>query len=201
MVEETIEERGDRGRVTEQLAPVIDGPVRCQERRGPFIAPHDHLEEVFGGGVRELAHAEVVDDEQGDRRQLDEEGLAGAVERGVCQLLEQRVRFAIEHAVALMNGGPPDGLGEMTLACARRAEEEDVFPLQDEAPGRQLVDERAIHLLVEIEVKGVEGAVGIAKPRLLEPARDEPVLPPEKFIADQRRDEIDRGLCFRLGLA
>ncbi len=72
VVEQPIEERGDGGRVAEQLAPVIDEPVRCQERGGPFIAPHDHLQEVLGGGVRELAQAEVADDEQRDRRQLDE---------------------------------------------------------------------------------------------------------------------------------
>ena len=47
-----------------------------QSSTGRFIAPHDHLQEVLGGGVRELAQAEVADDEQRDRRQLDEEGLA-----------------------------------------------------------------------------------------------------------------------------
>ena len=39
-------------------------------------------------------------------------------------------------------------------------EEEDVLALQDEAGGGQVVDERAVHLLVEIEIKGVERAVG-----------------------------------------
>ena len=30
VMEEAIEERGDRGGVAEQFAPVVDGPVRCQ---------------------------------------------------------------------------------------------------------------------------------------------------------------------------
>jgi hypothetical protein len=80
-------------------------------------------------------------------------------------------------------------------------EEEDVFALLNETAGRQVVDEGAVHLLVEIQVKGIEGAVRVAEARLLDPPRDEPVLPPDEFITDQRGDEIDRRLFLRLGLA
>jgi hypothetical protein len=61
VMQEPIEERRDRGGVSEELPPVIDRPVGGQQRRRAFVAPHDQLEEVFGGGVRELAHAEIVD--------------------------------------------------------------------------------------------------------------------------------------------
>jgi hypothetical protein len=33
VMQQTIEERGDRGRVAEELAPVIYGTIRGQERR------------------------------------------------------------------------------------------------------------------------------------------------------------------------
>src|SRR5258708_2167767 len=55
------------------------------------------------------------------------------------------------------------------------AEKERVLALRDEAPRRQLVDQRAIHLLVEIKVKVVEGRVRVAKPRLF-------VLPLEQAV-------------------
>ena len=90
--------------------------------------------------MRQLAHAEVVDDQQRHGRQVGEEGLARAVERGVGEFLEQRVRFAIDDAIALLDRGAADRLGEMALAGARRAEEEGVFALADEAGGRELVD-------------------------------------------------------------
>ena len=111
------------------------------------------------------------------------------------------VGLAVEDAVALQDGGAADRLGEMTLARARRPEEEDVLALLDEAAGRQVVDERAVHLLVEIEIKGVERAIGVAEARLLDAAGDQPVLAAEQFVADERGDEIDGRLFFGLRLA
>jgi hypothetical protein len=51
----------------------------------------------------------------------------------------------------------------MAFAGAGRAEEERVFPLLTEAGRRELVDQHTIHLLVEIELKAVERAVGVLK--------------------------------------
>ena len=83
VMEEAIEQRGDGGGVAEQLAPVVDGTVRREQRGGAFVAAHDELEQIFGGGVRQLPHAEIVDDQQRDGRQVGEVVFAGAVERGV----------------------------------------------------------------------------------------------------------------------
>ena len=101
--------------------------------RGAFVAAHDELQQILGGGVRQLAHAEVVDDQQRDGGEIGEVLLAGAVERGVGDLLEQRVRLAVEDAVALLDRGAADGLGEMALAGAGWAEKERVLALRDEA--------------------------------------------------------------------
>ena len=43
-----------------------------------------------------------------------------------------------------------------------------------------------------VEVKGVERTVGVPKARLLDAAGDEPVLPSDEFVADERRDEGSR---------
>ena len=63
-MEQAIEHRGDGCGVAEELAPVLDGPVRRDERRGAFVPTHDDFQEILGGRVWELAHAEIVDDEQ-----------------------------------------------------------------------------------------------------------------------------------------
>ena len=63
-MEQAIEQRGDGRRVAEELAPILDGPVRGDERRGTLVATHDDLEEILARGGRELTHAEVVDDEE-----------------------------------------------------------------------------------------------------------------------------------------
>jgi hypothetical protein len=62
-MQEPIEQRGDRGGVAEQLAPVVDRSIGCQHRGRAFIAPHDQLEQILGGRVWEFAHAEVVNDQ------------------------------------------------------------------------------------------------------------------------------------------
>ena len=109
-MQQAIEERGDGGRVSEELAPIIHRTVRCQERRRAFVAAHDELEEIFGRRVREFTHAQVIDDQQRYGCQLREIVLARACERRLRELLEQGVGLAIDDAVALQNGGAADSL-------------------------------------------------------------------------------------------
>ena len=90
-MEEAIEE-GRHGRgVAEQLPPVVHGTIRREQRGRPFVAAHDELEEVLGGGVGEPAHAEVIDDEERHGGQLGEVCLAGVGEGGLGEFLEQDV--------------------------------------------------------------------------------------------------------------
>ena len=133
---------------------------------GPLlVAAHDQFEQVLGGGVRQLAHAEVVDDEQGYAGQFGEVVLAGVGERGLCELFKESVRFAVDDAVALLDGGPADGLGEVALTGSGRTEQEGVLALGDEACGGELVDECAVDVLVEGEIEAVERAVGVTEAR------------------------------------
>ena len=131
---------------------------------------------------------EVVDDEERHRRQVGEQRLPRAVDGGVRDLLDEQVGFAIDDPIALLDRGAADGLGQMALAGARRAEEERVLALLDEARGGQLVDERAVHLLVEVKIKGLERAVGIAEAGEFVPAREEPVFAALQFVGDERGD-------------
>jgi hypothetical protein len=74
------------------------------------------------------------------------------------------VRLTVEHAVALLDGGLSDGLSQMTLARAARAEKERVLPPADERAGGQVEDETAVDLRVEGEVEVVESLVGTRRP-------------------------------------
>ena len=160
-MEQAVEERGDGRGVAEELPPVLDGTIRGEDRGGPLVAAHDELEEVLGGGVGQLPHAEVVDDEQGDAGQLGEVGLAGVGEGGLGELFEEGVGLAVEDAVSLLDGGVADGLGDVTLPRTGRANQQRVLVLGDESCGGELEDERAVDLAVEGEVEGVERAVGV----------------------------------------
>jgi hypothetical protein len=52
----------------------------------------------------------------------------------------------------LLNGGAADRLSEVTLPGTRWAEKQRVFALGNETSGRELVNQGAIHLLVEVEI-------------------------------------------------
>ncbi len=67
-------------------------------------------------------------------------------------------------------------------------------------PGGEFEDEPAIHLLVELEVEGVERLADVPKAGLLEAAVEEPILPPEQLVADERGQEVDRGQLLGLRL-
>jgi len=117
------------------------------------------------------------------------------------QLFDRDMRLSIDDAVALLDCSAADGLGEMTLARARRTEQQHVFALTDKTRGCEIVDERAIHLLVEIEIKAVEGSVCVAESGQLEAAGEEVVLPSQQLVGHERRDEIDRSELVGLRLA
>jgi hypothetical protein len=40
--------------------------------RRALVAPHDDFQEIFGRGVRQLAHTQVIDDQQRDRSEIGE---------------------------------------------------------------------------------------------------------------------------------
>jgi len=106
--------------------------------------------------VWQLSHPEVIDDQQRHGGEIREINLAGAIERGVREFLEQRVRLAIDDPVPLLDDGAADGLGQVALSRPRWPEKERVLVLRDEATSGQFVDQRPIHLLVEIEIEGIE---------------------------------------------
>jgi hypothetical protein len=103
-----------------------------------------------------------------------------------------------DHPIALLDEGRR--LREMALAGARRAEEEDVFPLLDEARRGQLEDEGAVELLVEGEIKAIERAVGVAEARLGVAAGKEPVLAALQLVTHERGHEVEWGEALGLGL-
>ena len=92
------------------------GLLRGDQRAGSFVAAHDDFQQFLGGGQRQLPHAEVIDDEQRHSGEQFHVFFAFAVQCGVGQLFQQDVRFAIQHAIALLDDGMSDGLGQVTFA-------------------------------------------------------------------------------------
>src|SRR5262245_43935362 len=86
-MEQAIEHRSDSGGIAEELAPVLHGPVRREQRRRPLVAAHQDLEEILAHGVGSF-RSEVVDDEQRHRAERGDVVLAPPGELRVSELLE-----------------------------------------------------------------------------------------------------------------
>jgi hypothetical protein len=126
-MQQAVEHRADRGGVAQQFAPILDRTIGRQQRAGALVAAHDDLQQIFGRGERQFAHPEIVDDQQRDRGERVHVLLARAVENGFGEFLEQHVRLAVEHAIALHEGGVANRLRQVALA--RSAQARNIMPM------------------------------------------------------------------------
>ena len=94
--------------------------VRGQHRAGPLVPSHDYLPQFLGSGEGQLAHPQIVEDEQVYGHQELHVLFAGTVESSFGQFIEQGVGLAVEHAIPLLDGGMADGLGQVAFAGAGR---------------------------------------------------------------------------------
>jgi hypothetical protein len=111
MVQQAIEHGGDGRGVPKELPPVLDGAIRSEERGGPLIAAHHDLQKILGGGVRELPHAQIVDDEQRDSGEGRDVIVAGAGQLLLGEILEEHMGFAVQDAMAVPHGIPSNQTG------------------------------------------------------------------------------------------
>ena len=120
--------------------------------------------------------------------------------RGVGEFFQQDVRLAIEHLVALQDGGLADGLRQMAFARAARPEKQRIFAPVDEGAGGQIEDQTAIHFRIEGEVEVVERPVGIAEAGVFAAPFQQPVGAPREFVGDQSGEQVDGRHGFGLRL-
>ena len=109
--------------------------------------------------------------------------------------------FAIDHLVALQDGGLADGLGEVAFARAAGPEKQCILAPIDEGAGGEVEDQAAVHLGIEGEVEVVERLVGIAEGGLFAAPFQQAVRAACEFVADQRGEKVDGRHRFGLRLS
>ena len=140
--EEAIENRGRRGHVAEEDAPILRRPIRRDQRRRRFVTPHKDLEEVLGRIRGELLHAEVFEDEEIDARELLDEiaALAGGFRLG--EVGREIEGAAHERASAGANRADGDRGGDVRFADTGWADQQHAAVRVDEARAGQFDDLR-----------------------------------------------------------
>ena len=165
-----------------------------------FVPPDEDLEQVFGGVGAELLHAEVFEDEEVDARELLHEVAPGPGGVGLGEVRGEIEGAADERAVAGADGADGDRGGDVGLADAGRADEEQVGVRPDEARRREFGELRLRDL-------GIEGPVEVGQgllcddAGLFQPAREEPVGASGELVLDEQLEKLQmrerRGLGLR----
>ena len=109
---------------------------------------------------------------------------------GEQQIFEEHVGLAVEHAKPGVDRGHADCLGDVALANAGVAEQQNVFVLFDEPSVGQFEDERAIER-IELPIERIERSL-VAKAGGFDASLDEPVSPSLQLVMHEQADEVER---------
>jgi hypothetical protein len=110
----------------------------------------------MGTALLEGQVAELIDDEELGLG-VEAEALGElALGLGLGERRQERSGAGEERGVAGLDGGPAERDGEVGLADAGRAEDEDVLRLGDVAAHRELPDELLVHRGLKLEVEVLE---------------------------------------------
>lgn len=126
--------------------------------------------------------------------------LARTVDRSFGEFLEQGMGLAVEHTIALLDGGLPDGLCQMALAAAGWAEEsESSWRAMKAAVARSKTKLRFI-LGLKVKSKLSRFFLRIAKLSLFSPTFQQAIATAGEFVRDQAGDQVDGRHRFHLSL-
>lgn len=125
-VDEPVQEGlGDDG-VGEEGIPVAGRPVAGDDQRAS-LPLGDEFVEVVGLGRGQLAHGEVVEDEDVGAHEFADAFLPCAVRVAAGEVSEDAAGLGEADVGALADGEVAEGLGDVGLADADGAEEDDRF--------------------------------------------------------------------------
>ena len=143
VMQQAVQDSGSDHRIAEQLLPVSEALVRCDDGRVFLVAVRDELEKQIRLLAVHRQVADLIDHHQRGRQVGFSSGL------GLIEFAHQRVHggeIDLESMVASLDR---KGYGQMGLADSRRPQEDDIFLLTD-----KIKVEQAHHLLfVELGVK------------------------------------------------
>jgi hypothetical protein len=170
-VDEAVDHGGGHGVVAEDLAPAAELLVAGDDQRCAFVAGGDELEEQVGGLVLERDVADLVDDQQWVAAQPPQFVLQAAGGVVVGEAVDPLGCGGEQDPVSGLAGADRDSGGQVGLAGAGWAEEDDVLPAGDEVQGAQVRDQVAFEAAGVVEVELLQALA------CREPGGPDPALP------------------------
>ena len=174
-VDQAVERALGEYGVGEERVPLLWRAVARDDGRASAHALADQLVQILALTFCEGAQAEVVADEQVRYQVAAQASLGGAVEVSGPEVGQEPAGLLEEHRSPLHTGRVSDGLGEVGLADAHRADQEHRLLARDEAAGGEVADLDRGDLGVEGEVE-IGERLHLVEARALEAAREGLVL-------------------------
>ena len=153
VMQEAVQDRGGHDIISEDLAPLLEGLVRCNDDGALLVALGDELEEELGCLASEREIAEFIDDEEVGTAQLIEESRQAARDLGSRQLGGELLGGVEQHPFACLGRLQTQGDRQVGLAHTGCADQEDVLGSRKKLQCCQFADQFLIDLGLKAEVK------------------------------------------------
>ena len=154
VVEQAVEQGARDHGVAKDLTPGAEALIAGEQDRAPLIAPGDELEKEIGSLPVDRDVPDLVDDQELGLGEQFEALLEAILEERLAERGNEAGRRREEGPVAELAGLEADRDGQMRLAHARRAEEQDVLPIGEKASGGELLEVAKLLLEMILEEGG-----------------------------------------------
>lgn len=201
-MEEAVDESAGAKVVCEVVAPGVPGNVAGDDRGALLVARKEdllHEPGPAGDGALDLLEADLVEDEELGRGVGLEGVLEGVVGEAGVEVLEHGGARGVADAEVRGARVQGEGEGEVALARAAHAGEQDVLPGGDEGERPELEDEVLVERGLEGEVECLE-RLALREPRLANAPLDAGLVAVADLRLQQRPEPLEPGLV-GLGVA
>ena len=141
-MKETVKNGRLCGIVAEKLAPVFQGPIRCQHSAFPAgITIQDNIEQIIGRLIRNfLSQEKIVNNQKiGFGKELG--SFLPLLELGgFKEVFEKLMGFAVHDLIAGLDGGLRSGFRDMAFPCTGRSDQQGIFAVSNELAADEFID-------------------------------------------------------------
>ena len=167
-MEEAVADRVGDARIMEVLVPLRWRKLAGNDGGACAAAIIEELEQIVALGIGERRKSEIVQDEDVEASELAKSADVGAVGTSQGELVEEPRGAAVQSALAFTASLLGERTGDVSLADAGCAGEDDVGVFFDPAAGGELADLCAIEIAAAAVVDVLDTSLGDLELRLEE---------------------------------
>ena len=159
VVGQAIQDGAGQALGSEDLGPLVEREVRCDDDTGPFVGGGDHVEEEFAAEFTGRDVAQFVEDQQVELGKLGFHPYQLAFLASFHQLRDQLGHAMKPNLFALATCGDAERRGQVCFASTGMADQDDRLSLFDILATHQFTKEHTINRRLRFELEVFERLV------------------------------------------